>query len=139
MKINVTLDDGAFMPEYAHFGADAGADLRTPEAYLIMPHTAMTIDTGVHVAIPEGYVGMIKSKSGLNVNKSILAEGVIDHGYTGSIKVKLYNHGDFSVGFNRGDKITQLVIVPFIAGEFEQVETLDATERGENGFGSTGV
>ena len=109
--VRVTLDSGAYMPAYAHFGADAGADIRTPTAFSVMPHSAVTIDTGVHVEIPAGYVGLIKSKSGLNVNKSILTEGVIDNGYTGTIRVKLYNHGEQTVTFERGDKITQLVVV----------------------------
>ena len=138
MKINVMLDEGAYMPKYAHFGADAGADIRTPIPVTVMPHSAVIIDTGIHVEIPEGGVGMIKSKSGLNVNKSILSEGVIDSGYTGTIRVKLYNHGDQTVTFERGDKVTQLVVLPFLAGEFDQVDSLDDTERGACGFGSTG-
>ena len=138
MKINVMLDEGAYMPEYAHFGADAGADIRTPIHATVMPHSAVIIDTGIHVEIPRGFVGMLKSKSGLNVNKSILSEGVIDCGYTGTIRVKLYNHGEQTVTFERGDKVTQLVILPFLAGQFEQVDALNDTERGAGGFGSTG-
>ena len=76
MKIKIMLDEGAYMPEYAHLGADAGADIRTPVPASIAPHSAVIIDTGVHIEIPEGYVGMLKSKSGLNVNQSILTEGV---------------------------------------------------------------
>lgn len=138
MTINVMLDEGAYMPEYAHFGADAGADIRTPTPVTVMPHSAVIIDTGIHIEIPRGFVGMLKSKSGLNVNKSILSEGVIDSGYTGTIRVKLYNHGEQTVTFERGDKVTQLVVLPFLAGEFEQVDSLDDTERGAGGFGSTG-
>lgn len=138
MEIKIMLDEGAYAPEYAHFGADAGADIRTPIPVTVMPHSAVIVDTGVHVEIPEGYVGMLKSKSGLNVNQSILTEGVIDHGYTGTIRVKLYNHGDRTVMFDRGDKITQLVIVPFAAAEFVKADTFAATERGNGGFGSTG-
>lgn len=136
--VNVTLDSGAYMPEYAHFGADAGADIRTPTAFSVMPHSAVTIDTGVHIEIPAGYVGLIKSKSGLNVNRNILTEGVIDHGYTGTIRVKLYNHGEQTATFERGDKITQLVVVPFVAAEFTQVDEITGGERGSGGFGSTG-
>lgn len=138
MKIKIMLDEGAYEPEYAHFGADAGADIRTPIPITLMPHSAVIIDTGVHIEIPEGYVGMLKSKSGLNVNQSILSEGVIDHGYTGTIRVKLYNHGDRTVIFNRGDKITQLVIMPFLAAKFVHVDEFAASERGNSGFGSTG-
>ena len=138
MKINVMLDEGAYMPEYAHFDADAGADIRTPIPVTVMPRSAVIIDTGIHVEIPHGFVGMLKSKSGLNVNKSILSEGVIDSGYTGTIRVKLYNHGEQTVMFERGDKVTQLVILPFLAGQFEQADSLNDTERGAGGFGSTG-
>ena len=82
---------------------------------------------------------MLKSKSGLNVKHGILSEGVIDAGYTGSIVAKLYNHGDSLVVFSAGDKITQLVIMPvYIPDELEVVEEFESTERGSNGFGSTG-
>jgi dUTP pyrophosphatase len=81
---------------------------------------------------------MIKSKSGLNINCNILSEGVIDSGYTGAIRVKLYNHGNKSLHIKRGDKITQLVVVPCTIDEVELVETLQETERGDRGFGSSG-
>ena len=95
-------------------------------------------DTGVHVEIPEGFVGFIKSKSGLNVKKNLQAEGVIDAGYTGPIVVKVYNHGDEDVSISAGDKLTQLVILPVALPELELAESLTETERGAGGFGSTG-
>ena len=79
-----------------------------------------------------------ESKSGLNVRHGILGEGVIDAGYTGSIRVKLYNHGEEGYYIQRGDKITQLVILPVILTDLEQVDRLEDTERGCGGFGSTG-
>ena len=88
-RIKVQLDGGAFMPERAH-ELDARYDLRTPETFFIEPGACATIDTGVHIEIPKGYVGFLKSKSGLNVKYGITGEGVIDSGYTGSIKAKLY-------------------------------------------------
>lgn len=135
--MKVMLDFGAFMPEYAH-STDAGADLRSPFDATIRPHSSITIDTGVHVEIPTGMVGMLKSKSGLNVNHGIVSEGVIDAGYTGSIRVKLYNHGPVPYDVRRGDKITQLVIMPVFHADFTQVDSLGETERGNGGFGSTG-
>lgn len=135
--MKIMLDPGAFSPDYAHVH-DAGADLRSPVDAAIWPHSSEVIDTGVHVEIPEGFVGMLKSKSGLNVNHNITSEGVIDCGYTGSIKAKLYNHGDTKYFVRRGDKITQLVIMPVHHAQFEIVETLADTERGAGGFGSTG-
>lgn len=138
--MKIMLDPGAYMPEYAH-ETDAGADLRSPVDTSICPHSSVTIDTGVHVEIPTGMVGMIKSKSGLNVNHDITSEGVIDAGYTGSIRVKLYNHGWDTYVVHKGDKITQLVIMPVHHAKFEivdRVDRLDETKRGNNGFGSTG-
>ena len=88
--------------------------------------------------IPAGYVGFLKAKSGLNVKYGITCTGVIDAGYTGSIVVKLYNNGSDDVLFERGDKITQLVILPIVCPDLVQVDSLEDTERGDAGFGSTG-
>jgi dUTP pyrophosphatase len=91
--------------------------------------------------IPEGYVGMLKSKSGLNVKSGILSEGVVDALYSGSIVVKLYNHSDKPKHFEKGDKITQIVIMPIPFIKLEEVDNLgefEASERGADGFGSTG-
>lgn len=96
------------------------------------------IDTGVHIQLPHGYVGMLKSKSGMNVKHDITSEGVIDEGYTGPIKVKLYNHSHEPYIIDRGDKITQLVIIPCEYVKFDLVDYLEDSERGGDGFGSTG-
>lgn len=136
--MNYYLDEGAFAPEYAH-DTDAGMDLRTPKTVRVPAHSSAIIDTGVHLQIPNNYVGFLKSKSGLNVKHGILSEGVIDCGYTGSIVAKLYNHSNTDYVFQKGDKITQLVILPCATGALlEQVESFDETERGDSGFGSTG-
>ena len=132
-----SLDPGAFAPERAH-AADAGMDLRTPEGGVIPAGGTLTVNTGVHVQIPEGYAGLLVAKSGLNVKHDILSTGLIDSGYTGAIVVKLYNHGKEDYVFQPGDKITQLVLIPVAAFELEQTGTLDETERGAGGFGSTG-
>ena len=148
MEIKVSLDNGAYMPEKAH-AEDAGFDLRTPINFILRSVNTgisglgaecgmITIDTGVHIEIPKGYVGMIKSKSGLNVNHNIITEGVVDAGYTGSIKVKMYNLGSHFKTFEAGDKITQLVILPIPEVELVKVDTIDGGSRGDNGFGSTG-
>lgn len=137
MKMKVKLDPGAVMPTRAH-STDAGLDIYSPVPILIDKNGSVCIDTGVHVAIPEGFVGMLKSKSGLNVKFGITNEGVIDSGYTGSIAVKLYNHSDSNVIISKGQKISQLVILPIITPELELVDELEETERGDGGFGSTG-
>lgn len=136
-KIKVVLDPGAKMPTRAH-ETDAGLDLYSPVDDVVYHDDSLTIDTGVHVEIPAGYVGMIKSKSGLNVNHGIQSEGVIDAGYTGSICVKLYNLGKDEVFIEKGQKISQLVLLPIITPELELVDSLEDTERGTGGFGSTG-
>lgn len=135
--MKVMIDEGAYMPTRA-YSTDAGLDLYSPFDVMIMPQASAVIDTGVHVELPPGSVGFLKSKSGLNVKHGILGEGVIDAGYTGSIRVKLYNHGEEGYYIQRGDKITQLVILPVILTDLEQVDRLEDTERGCGGFGSTG-
>ena len=137
MILKVKLDKGAFAPESPH-NADAGYDLRTPALFAIGARESVTIDTGVHVAIPEGYVGFLKAKSGLNVRFGLTGTGTIDSGYTGSIVVKLYNHSDKGKWFDRGDKVIQIVFLPIIKPELKLVADLDSTERGDGGFGSTG-
>jgi dUTP pyrophosphatase len=131
------LDPGAYVPEYAH-DSDAGMDLRSPRDVHLAAGGSVVIDTGVHVQIPRGYAGLLVSKSGLNVRNGILSTGLIDEGYTGSICVKLYNHGDRGLYINAGDKISQLVIFPVFHAPVEMVNDLEDTERGDNGFGSTG-
>lgn len=140
MKINYMLDKGAFAPVRAHV-EDAGWDLKSPLETYLHPLDHIVIDTGIHVEIPKGYVGFLKSKSGLNVKLGITSEGVIDSGYTGSIVVKLYrdDRNDLTpYKINVGDKITQLVILPIPETEMNEVSSFSETERGNNGFGSSG-
>lgn len=135
--MKIKLDTGAYVPERAH-PTDAGLDLKTPKDVYLRPNNSVTIDTGVHVQLPTGTCGLMVAKSGLNIKADILSTGLIDEGYTGSIRVKLYNHGSDPYVFNAGDKISQLVILPVIYEAVELVEDLDGTERGDNGFGSSG-
>lgn len=136
-NVKIALDDGAYIPTRGH-DADAGLDLYSREDAVIEPGKSWTFDTGVHMAIPEGYVGFLKSKSGLNVIHGIQSEGVIDSGYTGSIVVKLFNHGTEAVEIKKRQKISQLVLLPIITPVLRIVANLDETERGNGGFGSTG-
>ena len=136
--MRIILDDGAKMPTKAH-KHDAGYDLYARDTQVVGAKESATFDTGVYVELPVGTVGFIKSKSGLNVRYGITSEGVIDVGYTGSIVVKLYNHSGKDYKVNAGDKISQLVILPLVdVGELELVEQFEETERGANGFGSSG-
>ena len=146
--MKIMLDKGAILPTRAH-ETDAGLDLYTPVDVKVPGCSSdvwdefaevgsATIDTGVHMEIPKGYVGFVKSKSGLNVRYGLTAEGVIDCGYTGSIVVKLYNHTNNEYLFGAGEKIAQLVLLPIITPDLEQVDSLEDTDRGSNGFGSSG-
>ena len=135
--MKIMLDEGAKMPTRAH-PWDAGLDLYSMEDGFICCCNSRTFDTGVHVEIPEGCVGLVKSKSGLMCNHSIVTDGTIDSHYTGPIKVCLFNNGSSSYEVKAGDKIAQLVIVPCLLPELELVDSLEETDRGDNGFGSTG-
>jgi dUTP pyrophosphatase len=136
--MRIVLKDGAFAPIRAH-ATDAGLDLRTPIDVVVRARDSVVIDTGVCIELPRGTTGFLKSKSGLNVNHGIVSDGgVIDMGYTGSIRAKLYNHSDTDYTFKAGDKITQLVILPCVIPDLILVNGLGNTERGDGGFGSTG-
>jgi len=134
----VKLDRGARMPTRAH-NQDAGLDLYSREDAAILPHKGCVFDTGVHIALPPMYYGKIESKSGLNVNHDVVScGGVIDEGYTGSIRVKLYNLGDAGYMVHKGDKIAQMIIMPYATPPMKLTYDLEETERGDSGFGSTG-
>lgn len=138
MRIKVKLDPGATLPTRG-YDTDAGWDLYAKEEFTVPAGGSAVHDTGVHMAIPRGYCGMIVSKSGLNVKKGLTCTGLVDALYSGSIVVKLYNRDmgrDYK--FETGDKITQIVILPIPEIELEVVDHLEEIGRGSNGFGSTG-
>ena len=135
--MKIKLDNGAVMPTRA-YPTDAGLDIYARETQIVPAKESAIFDTGVHIELPAGTVGMLKSKSGLNVKHGITSTGVIDVGYTGSICVKLYNHSGYDYKVNKGDKISQLVIMPIISPELELVDELTEQGRGNNGFGSSG-
>lgn len=136
-KIKVVVDPGANIPERAH-KTDAGLDLYATKGGVIFPFSRKVFDTGVHVAIPEGFVGLLTSKSGMMTKLGCTSRGTIDSGYTGSIRAVLFNHSWKPVWIRQNQKITQLVILPIITPEPELVDSLEATDRGNDGFGSTG-
>jgi dUTP pyrophosphatase len=138
MKLKVVLDPGAIMPTRAH-ETDAGLDLYAKNNAVIRPNTWANFDTGVHVAIPKDFVGLVTSKSGLMTKEGLTSRGTIDSGYTGSIRVALFNHGWKTVVIKKGQKISQLVILPIVTPELEVVDELEETDRGTGGFGSTGA
>lgn len=136
--MKIKLDRGAYLPVRAH-ATDAGLDLRTPYDVKVPAGDGVNIDTGVHIEIPEGFFGKIESKSGLMTRNHLFSPGgVIDHGYTGSIVVRIENLSNRVYWFSAGDKIAQLIVQPYAAPELEVVDELAETERGDHGFGSTG-
>lgn len=134
------LDRGLPAPTRAHPG-DAGVDLFAAEGASIAPHQRHLMPTGLAVAIPEGYAGLVTPRSGLAVNHGVgivNSPGLVDSGYRGEVKVILVNHGPNAVEIARGDRIAQLVVVAVESQAFIEVEELPATGRGDGGFGSTG-
>lgn len=135
--MKVVLDKDAILPTRAH-ELDAGFDLYSRECVIIPAGGSYTFDTGVHMEIPRGFVGDVETKSGLMVKHGIVTDGTVDAGYTGSIRVKLFNLGKDGFGVLKNQKIAQLVIKAIITPELEVVDRLEDTERGEGGFGSSG-
>ncbi len=138
------LDPTAVLPIYASAGA-AGADLcalPSEPPVTILPGETAFLRTGLAVAIPEGYVGLIFARSSLGTKRGLAPAnkvGVIDSDYRGEIRVVLYNHGTAAQTIQPGDRIAQLLIMPVVTAAFSEVEDLDDTARGAGGFGSTGV
>lgn len=137
VKLKIMLDEHGIMPKKAH-KADAGYDIFSPCHFTLYPSDSVDIATGVHMLIPRGYEGHIKSKSGL-LKAKIHADGVVDAEYTGEIGVHLYAEPQAKArSFRKGDKITQICILECPETEEEVVDVMPVTERGNGGFGSTG-
>lgn len=138
MKVKVF--EGGYLPRRAHFD-DAGIDFRTPEEFTLVAFDSHVVDLKVAVQIPIGYCGLMFPKSGLNVKADVITHtGVIDSGFRGTIKVRMQNTGGEPYHFEKGDKVTQMVIVPCGLFDIEQVDELDPSESGRdgNGWGSSG-
>lgn len=129
-------------PNYAHAG-DAGVDLRSSEEGIIQPGERMTVGTSLQIAIPAGYVGLVHSRSGLAAKHGVMvlnSPGTVDAGYRGEIKVTLLNTDkNEAFVFKVGDRIAQLIFQKIERARFIEVERLPDSDRGESGFGSTGV
>jgi dUTP pyrophosphatase len=132
---------GSAVPEYAHPG-DAGADLVSAETIVLRPGERATVGTGAAIALPDGYAAFVVPRSGLAAKHGITivnSPGTVDAGYRGEIRVTLLNT-DLNEPYTvtAGDRIAQLVILPVSRARFVAVERLPGSDRGENGFGSTG-
>jgi dUTP pyrophosphatase len=138
MKLKVRrIQKSARLPQYSHRG-DAGLDLFSAVDCVLEGRTVKPVSTGIQVAIPEGFVGLIWDKSGLSLKGIHRLAGVIDSSYRGEIKVVMANLTFEPFQIKKGMKIAQMLIQPILEVEVQEVETLDDTDRGKNGFGSTG-
>lgn len=134
------LDPALPLPAYAHPG-DAGLDLHAADTTVIAPGARALVPTGVALAIPDGWVGLVHPRSGLAADHGVTvlnAPGTIDTGYRGEVKVLLVNHGTEPVELAHGERIAQLVLTPVAHARVRGVERLADTSRGTGGFGSTG-
>jgi dUTP pyrophosphatase len=136
----VRLDPEVEIPTTAHIG-DAAVDLQASVEVSLKPGERASVATGLAVAIPAGYAGLVIPRSGHALRAGIgvvNGPGLIDSGYRGEVSVLLINHGSEPVTFAKGERIAQLAVVPMVAVEWVEVETLDDTARGARGFGSSG-
>lgn len=142
VRIEVVRSDAAVaLPAYAREG-DAGLDLAAAAATTLEPGGRALVPTGLRVAIPDGYAGLVLPRSGLALRSGVTvlnAPGLIDSGYRGEVGVLLVNHGTGPATIQRGDRIAQLVILPVARAELVEVRELPASDRGPGGFGSTGA
>ncbi len=139
-RIAIQAAPGASLPAYETEGS-AGMDLRANEEAALQPGERILVGTGLRMAIPAGFEGQVRPRSGLALRQGlgcVNSPGTIDSDFRGEVKVLLINWGSEIVQIARGDRIAQLVIAPVARAEWEQVGDLDETMRGEGGFGSTG-
>ena len=139
VKIKKLCED-AVIPVYGS-PSSAGADLYSVEATIINPGETVIVHTGISLEIPEGTAGLIYARSGLALKRGLAPAnkvGVIDADYRGEIMVALYNQSEITQTVEKGERIAQLIITPFIKAEFTEASELSDTERGNGGFGSTG-
>lgn len=132
--------EGLPLPAYATAGA-AGMDVVSAEDVVLGARQRHAVATGLRMAIPQGFEIQVRPRSGLALKHGITvpnSPGTIDSDYRGELKIILINHGDEDFRVMRGDRIAQLVVAPVTQGMWHEVDVLDATDRGEQGFGSTG-
>lgn len=135
------LSDNAIVPKYAHVG-DAGMDLYSTGDVTIPPMSAKLVHTGIAIALPDGYEAQIRSRSGLALKSGVFvlnSPGTVDSCYRGEIGVILFNTTMHDFYIQSGSRVAQMVLAPITRGEAIVVENLDETDRGDGGFGSTGI
>jgi dUTP pyrophosphatase len=128
----------AVLPTRAH-ADDAGLDLYSLETVCLEPGQGKVIRTGIAMALPVGYVGLVADRSSMAKRGVKTAGGVIDAGYRGEIHIVMWNISQATTELKKGERIAQLLVIPVATPQVEQVDSLDTTARGDRGFGSTGV
>mgnify|MGYP006275189243 FL=1 len=137
-RVNKSIE----LPKYQHYGEDAGLDLHAAEELTIKSGEYELIKTGLKIAVPKGYAAFVYPRSGLALKNGVTvlnADGVIDSGYRGEIAVILINHGREDFKINLNDRIAQLIIQKVNIIEWKEVDSLSDSQRGDGGFGHTGV
>ncbi|MDP4158203.1 MAG: dUTP diphosphatase [Bacillota bacterium] len=145
LKINpipvklINTDDPQFMPSRKH-PEDAGADLRAriDHNIVLFPNDSAKIPTGIAMEIPSGYLGDIRPRSGAAHEGKLTISGTIDSNYRGEISLNVVNITSKTITIVPGERLAQIVILPYLVADFEQVDELSESDRGTNGFGSTG-
>ncbi|MBU5682719.1 MAG: dUTP diphosphatase [Candidatus Aenigmatarchaeota archaeon] len=132
------LNESAKLPERKREG-DAGLDLYSIEDIEINPNEIKLVSTGIAIEIPKGYVGIIKDRSGLATKGLHVLAGVIDENYRGEVKIVLINLGKEKIFLEKYSRVAQLLILPYLKCNVKEVEELSETERGDSGFGSSGI
>lgn len=137
MKLKFKILDPECMP-YKKYPTDAGYDLRAREATQVIPGGMVKIGAGVAVEIPPGHVGDIRPRSSISAKGLVLPIGTVDPGYTGEVGIILINAGNKAEYITKGERIAQLVVLPCLSEDIEVVNELPESDRGKQGFGSTG-
>ena len=139
VPVQISKKNAEIQTPVYHRPGDAGLDLRASESITLAPGQRYPVKTGLHFAIPDGVVGLIKDRSGLALKFGLhTLAGVIDSNYRGEIVVVLINLGEKEYQVTAGDRIAQLILLPCLQAELIPISTLPETERNESGFGSSG-
>ena len=133
------LSKDAEAPEYV-FDSDAGFDLKALETVSLFPYEQKTLRTGIAIEVPEGYVGIVRDRAGIVQKMNVhTVAGTFDSGYRGEVSIMLVNMNDETVEIEKGMRIAQIILVPVVKAKITEVKKLSETERGDRGFGSTGM
>ena len=133
------LSKNAESPEYA-FGTDAGFDLKAIENVSLFPFEQKDVRTGIAIEVPKGYVGIVRDRAGIVQKMNVhTVAGTFDSGYRGEVSIMLVNMNDQTVEIEKGMRVAQIILIPIVKAKIIEVKKLSETERGERGFGSTGM